>query len=232
MKKLDIQKLHNAEHLAFMKDILGLLKTLKNPILEDLIRQMTSSVEQEDLAEKEIVKSEHTATLIDLDKERDQVYRGLVYRVKSELSAVEEERQKAAQRLQIIVDTYGNFTRHNYQKETSEIDNLIQELSSSKYQKDIELTGLNDWVNWLLKANVNFRERHTTRRDEYASQPEYDLKNIRKDTDEIFKEVQKTIDALAILQPSKELSDMIAKANVSISKWKEVIAARTKKEKQ
>lgn len=45
--------------------------------------------------------------------------------------------------------TYGNFTKHNYQKETTEIQNLVADLKSAEYLPLVQKIGLEQWVEWL-----------------------------------------------------------------------------------
>ncbi len=226
MKKIYLQKLQNAEHLAFMSDVAALLQAVGNTFFDKEKEQLMQSVTNEELANKEIRKSEHTSSLSELDTVRDNFYRGLLYRVKSEVFSKEKEVCRAAEKVMLVVDTYGNFTKHNYQKETTEIQNFITDLKSEEYSGAAEKIGLTQWVTWLDEANKEFHKVYALRRDEYASRPVYDLKNIRKESDEIFKNIQKKADALLILQPSEELTTFVAKVETSIEKWKEVLAQR------
>ncbi len=229
MKTLNLRKLQNAEHLAFMSDVLTLLKSVEDTHFDELKIKFTQSVEQEGLAQKEIAKSEYTARIAEIDEKRDKLYRGLVHRVKSEVFSPLEAVQKSAQKLLIVVQTYGNFTKHNYQKETTEIQNFITDLKSEEYAPSVEKIGLGQWINWLEERNTIFQNTYISRRDEYASRTEYDLKNIRKESDEIFKQIKEIAMALTVIQPSEELSTFISKVDASIDKWREILAQRTKK---
>ncbi len=229
MKTLNLRNLLNAEHLAFMSDVLNVLEALESTYFNELKTQLTQTVAKEELANKEIAKSEHTASLSEMDDKRDALYRGLLHRVKSEEFSPLEEVQKSAQKVMIVVQTYGNFTKHNYQKETTEIQNFITDLKSEEYVGAVEGIGLMQWVDWLEEANTAFGDKYTSRRDEYAARPHYDLKNIRKESDEIFKKIKEVTMALTVVQPSEQLSVFISKVNASIDKWREVLAQRTKK---
>ncbi len=78
----------------------------------------------------------------------------------------------------------------------------------------------------MEEANNEFNKTYISRRDEYASRPDYNLKVIRKESDTLFKKIQEVVNALQVLQPSEQLSEFITKANSSVDKWKEVVALR------
>lgn len=226
MNKVDTSKLQNAEHLAFMTDLLSLLKKSKLEPLNELITKFDKVVQDEELSQKEIKKSEYTAKLTLLDKQRGDIYRGLVFRLKSELLSMKTEAKNAAKKLMLVVDTYGNFINHNYQKETTEIQNFIVELKSEEYASSVELLEVSEWITWLETLNNDFLKAYTARRDEYASRPDLNTKKIRKEGDVLFKELQRITDALEILQPSEELNTLLSKANASIDKWNDVLSLR------
>lgn len=227
MKRLELTKLQNAEHFALMTDVVNLLKETNIPQLGEVKNKIEALVADEDAAQQQIRKSEHTETLISLDEKRDKLYRGMVLRLQSEQLSPDEAKAAAANKLMIIVNTYGNFTAHNYQKETAEIYNLVQDLKAENISENVEATGVKDWLLWLETANSNFNNLFTNRRDEYAAQPVYDLKNIRKDLDAQFRKLQHTMEALQILNPSDALTVLTSKLETSIQKWKDIMAQRS-----
>lgn len=226
MKKIGLSKLQNTEHLALMEDVLKLLKETNIEPLKELTSAFESQVTRAEEAQKQIRKSEHTQELATLDEKRDDIYRGLAHRVQAELFAPVQERKKAAQKVQIVLDTYGNFTKENYRKETRTIQDFVTELRSESYLDSVQKIGLQEWVGWLEEANNTFDTLFSSRRDEYAAQPVYDVKALRKELDETFRKLQETTKALSILQPSDTLKTFIAKADATITKWQEVIWQR------
>lgn len=226
MKTIDLHSLQNAEHLALMRDLLAVLKEANIEALIPLKEKFVQQVDLEESAQKQITKSGYTATLVELDQSRDEIFRGLVLRVQSELLTQDENRRKSAQQIKIVIDTYGNFTQHNLQKETIEIENLLQDLKSERYTSLSTDIGLNDWIGWLEEANNKFETTYTSRRDEYANRPDLNLKSIRNQSDILFKELCKMTAALEVLQPSESLHELISKADTSISKWRDILSQR------
>ncbi|MDO4727804.1 MAG: DUF6261 family protein [Bacteroidota bacterium] len=228
MKTIDLTKLHNAEHLALMTELQHLISDSKLPPFEELKKTFIDLVAKEE-AQKQIVKSQYTENLADLDKKRYELYRGMVLRIQSELYFPKEERQKSARKIQIVLDTYGKVSLSNYEKETIELQNLIIDLKASAFAKDIRTTGILEWIAELERANNEFHTVYTMRRDEYASKVSYDMKSIRRDLDIAFKRLREITTAMKILQPSEELNVLINKANVTINKWRDIIAQRNSK---
>ena len=131
MKKIDLTKLHNTEHLALMTDVLKLLKEANIDALTPLKTEFEKQVKASEEAQKQVRKSEHTSDLVSLDEKRDRIYRGLVLRLQSEELAEVEERRAAAKKVSLVINTYGNFTKFNYRKETAEIYNCLLYTSPS-----------------------------------------------------------------------------------------------------
>ena len=230
MKQIHLSRLQNAEHLALINDLYSLLNQANIEALDALKNQLKKGIDQAEAGQLQIRKNEHTQALVSLDDKRDNMYRGLVLRVQSEEFSLTEEVQKAAQKVALVIKTYGNFTLYNYQKETTVIQNFVADLKSSDYLPAVQKIGLEQWVNWLETANNEFHALYTQRRDEYAGQTSYDMKNIRKEIDDTFRKIMQTIDALAILQPSEALATLIAKTNTSIDQWNDTLAQRSGKQ--
>lgn len=231
MKKLDLSRLQNAEHLALMNDLYSLLSEANIEALNPLKAQLKQGTDRSEAGQLQIRKNEHTEALASLDNRRDNIYRGLVLRVQSQEFSLTEEVRKHAQKVALVVNTYGNFTAHNYQKETTEIQNFIADLKSADYLPAVQGIGLEQWVNWLETANQEFHALYTERRDDYAGQTAYDMKNIRKELDDTYRKIIQTIEALAILQPSEALKTLTAKLNTSLTHWQNVLAQRGGKHK-
>ncbi len=229
MKNLNPTRLQNAEHLAFMSDLSVLLKEVELEPLNGLKAQLAEGVREEELSQKEIKKSEYTQRIIKLDEERDTIYQGLVFRLKSELCSIKEPVKTSAEKIKLVIDTYGNFVNHNYQKETTEIQNFLEELRLPQYNTAVKQTGLVDWIEWLDTANKKFLQAYTARRDEYASRTKLNTREIRINNDLLFKEIKKVVDAMEVLQPSDILTSFVSKIEASIDKWNETLSQRHNK---
>ncbi|WP_372473387.1 DUF6261 family protein [Capnocytophaga sp. ARDL2] len=227
MNTLELKRLHNAEHLALMTEMLHLVEESAIAQLNDVKADFTKFVELSEEAQKQITKSKYTKELGILDEERDHLYRGMMHRVQSEMLHPDINRRKSAEKVKIVFDAYGRIISSNYEKQTVELQNLILDLRAPNFVQDAKAIGLREWIDALATANENFHTLYLQRRDEYASRESYNMKDIRKALDDVFKKLRDVTAALAILQPSDELETLVRKANVSISKWRDTIAQRS-----
>lgn len=220
MNKFGLKKLKNAEHLLFMQQILALVTEANHPKINPLIEEFKTLVAKSEEGQKQIRKSEHTQTLVSLDKKRDEMYSGLHFRVESEERCPVEERKEAGKLLRIVLKAYGNPTKLNFIEETSVIKNLITELKQSKYSDAISKTGLSEWISWLETANNEFLATHEQRRNDEAGQVSVDLKTLRKDADLFYQKITTRISALLELEPTETLQTLVGKINATIEKYR------------
>lgn len=232
MKKARLKNLQNAEYYALMVDILNLIEESKLEALNPLKTVFKTLVATLDEGLFQIRKSEHTANLSALDIIRDNYFKGLSLRVRSESFSPDKSIREQAYKVQILLDAYKNITRENFRKETELIFNLINELISDDYQSQATNLGLTGWINALRQANEDFATLYNMRRDEQAMTKEINLRAVRKETDEQYRSLIKTIEALNILEPSNALSILIAKHNASITKWNNTLAQRSGKKRE
>lgn len=234
VKGLRIQALQNHEHYGFVYELKISLEQANISALEKLVKQFSPLVEEENKALERVVKSEHTKRLSDLDKITDNHYRGLLACVNSSKYSPIKEEKEAAELLKILIKSYGYFISESYESQHSKTLNLIKDTRSEKYKKASELVGITRWVNWLEEANHNFMEVYRTRRDEKATTQAKTrpLKSVRKEVDELYREITNHLNALAILQPTEEVMHLIARINVLIDKLSAAMASRSTRAKK
>jgi len=97
-----------------------------------------------------------TAEIQEADRVRDELRRGMVNVVKSALRHFDAAVRRAAERVKIVLDTYGNVTVKPLDEETSAITNILQDLGG-EYRADALLVGLDRWMAELSHANERFK---------------------------------------------------------------------------
>lgn len=220
--KIHFVKLKNAEHLLFMQQILALVTEANHEKINPLNTEFKIIVSKEEEGNKQIRVSEHTQRLNTLDKDRDELYSALNFRLEAEERCPIQERKDAAKLLRIIFKNYGNPTKLNFIEETSVINSLIAELKEEKHKKLVQLTGLEEWISFLEKANKQFFTIYEQRRDDNAGKLTIDLKSVRKEAEILFKKIANRITALIELEPSEELKTLVSKINATIEKYKTI----------
>jgi len=191
---------------------------------------------EEDEALKKIFKSAMTAEIHAADTERDETFRGMAEANLSALRHFKPAVRKAAQRLQIVFDTYGNVARKSDEEETSAIHNLLSELMQ-KHEADMELVGLNPWAEELYMQNGGVEKMLEERDRESAARTDLVMKQARARVDEAYRAVTGRIDALAVVAADGLLddgdtslaaayADFIANLNITIDRFNARIAQR------
>ncbi|ATA88779.1 DUF6261 family protein [Capnocytophaga stomatis] len=234
VKGLKIQALQNHEHFGFVSELKLVLEQANIDELAKLLEQFSLLVEEENRAFERTAKSSHTKTLSMLDKESGNYYRGLLACVNSAKYSPVKEEKEAADLLLILIKSYGYFISESYESQHSKTVNFIQDMRSEKYKKASELVGTVRWVDWFEKANQNFMEVYRTRRDEKASSKAgtRPLKSVRKEIDEVYRNIVNHLNALNVLKPSNEIIQLTSRINVLIDRLSATMASRSTRAKK
>ncbi|MDR2882323.1 MAG: DUF6261 family protein [Alistipes sp.] len=198
IKNIDLTRSRNHEHFQFIQFVLELAEETGAAALkvEKPLAALAAAHAREDEALKKIVKSALTAEINDADAARDAIFRGLVNTVKADLTHFGEAHRKAATRLEIVLDTYGNAAAMSHMEETSAIYNLLVELTT-RHTEDCETLGLMQWIAELDKRNVAVEKLLAGRANEGAERTQLVLKAVRAEVDDAYRALAEAVDALA-----------------------------------
>ena len=234
IKGIAIASLQNHEHYGFVTEVKLAIEQANIDSLATLLAKFTPLVEEENKSLEIVAKSEHTHRLKELDRNRDNMFRGLSACVNEASYSPTKDEKEAATLIKILLKRYGNIISESFESQHSKTENLIQDLRSEKYAEASKKIGLVRWVNWLEQAETTFMELYRTRRDERASTiaGTRALKLIRKDLNGVYREIIEHLNALAVLQPSEALTQLIARINIHIDKLVALTANRSTRAKK
>lgn len=234
IKGIAIASLQNHEHYGFVTEVKLAIEQANIDSLATLLAKFTPLVEEENKSLEIVAKSEHTHRLKELDRNRDNMFRGLSACVNEASYSPTKDEKEAATLIKILLKRYGNIISESFESQHSKTENLIQDLRSEKYAEASKKIGLVRWVNWLEQAETTFMELYRTRRDERASTiaGTRALKLIRKDLNGVYREIIEHLNALAVLQPSEALTQLIARINIHIDKLVALKASRSTRAKK
>ena len=234
IKGLAIASLQNHEHYGFVTEVKLALEQANIESLATLLGKFTPLVEEENKSLEVVAKSEHTHRLKELDRNRDNMFRGLSACVNEAYYSPTKEEREAAVLIKILLKTYGNIISESFESQHSKTQNLIQDLRADKYTAAVKKISLARWVNWLEEAENTFMELYRTRRDERASTiaGTRALRLIRKDIDVVYREIIMHLNALAVIQPTEALNQLIARINIHIDKLVALKANRSTRAKK
>ena len=230
IKKVSLHNLRNDEHFQLhteAKDAVGKFGAAALKVQAQFAAYL-AAYSDEDEALKKVVKSALTADIQDADKRRDLLFRGMTDANKAALNHFNPSVQKAASRLKILLDTYGNLAQKPLNEETSAVYNLLQDLNG-KYAADAALTGIAAWAAELGAANEAFSRLVQDRYEETATKTDLVLKQCRAKVDEAYRATIERIDALVVVEGETAYSGFIRQLNAVVDKYKTALTRRLDK---
>jgi hypothetical protein len=234
IKKIKLSSLRNDEHFPFHSTFCTLMEANGTVRIRFGAQFETYRLlfADEDAALKKISKSVITQELQEHDKERDALFRALVNGYKVGLTdSYDENRRKAAQRLKILFETYGNLAPKPLNEQTSAVYNLLQELTGD-YAGDVAALELHSWVNRLRDKNLLIESLYLQRFNETASRTGIALRKAREKVDEAYRGIVAGVDAMVTLgEGGDAFPNFVSNINVVIDKYNLILAQRAGKKK-
>ncbi len=240
IENIKLSALQNAEHYEFMSNANSLIKTFTAEILDVTTEYPVFAIalEDEDKSFKIVQKSALTKNVEKADKERDLIFSGMYSHIKTMIKHYDSTMAAAAYRVQVLFDSYGNLLEESYDRESAGIVNLLQDLNSEKYKKDVEILSLNGWISKLNETNNTFRNIMKERSIEQSEKDDFTrLRIARLATDDAYRIIRNKINAGIIFNGEKKYKTFVLQLNVYITRFNDTIAqrrgvAKAKKEEQ
>ena len=224
---LDFKNLHNEEHFQFENDFIVLINQFTPAALgieaKYSVYLQFYSLESEAL--NLIRQSSITDELPDADQKRIDTFIGLSLAVKSAGNHFNYILKSAATHLQILFEYYSSLPLRSYDDKTEAIKSLIGDLNGI-YQQDITNLGLADWICELEANNDAFVSLKKTRYSQEAGKIQLQMKHVRMEVDNAYRNVIEHISALITLQGGIAFKEFVSKINQQIQSYRSVIAKR------
>jgi hypothetical protein len=227
MKKILRLALHSLlgnEHYEFISEVIKLITRIGATALkiEAEFIALFKAFKKEDICMRVIRKSEYTARIKEADKLRDESYRSLVQYVKSFEHYHQSDMAEAAERISILLHTYGDVTKKTYDGETADIDNILFELRH-RYSSDVTMLNCDDRVDQLDTVNTEFKNLVDHRYEEHTELPDYNLKEVRVEVDADYKAIVDRITALVQIEGEANYIAFIDQLNVYVKHYEWLI---------
>jgi hypothetical protein len=171
-----------------------------------------------DEAFKQSRKSMNTADVQKADKARDAIWTGMRKALQLALKHYDKDVVKAAYKVKIVFDTYGNVAKMSFNRETASVDNIIQDLQG-KYSAEAATAGLTQWVTELKNANETFKNLMLERYDETTAQPSVTLRDARQKIDCEYRDIVKYINALIVVEGEDNYREFVTAFNTVIKRY-------------
>jgi hypothetical protein len=196
-KKIRFSALRNEELFGFYTEFKGLVEHFGASVLGlvKLFAEFVSLYVKADNLLLVLRASTYTHELEAADKKRDDVFRGLSDMVRGALRHPDEAKQKAAERLSLLLKGYRKAVlEESYIAESSALYNLLQDLGGD-YKADVALLGFTDWVKAIKEAEQAFLDIREKRATESYNKPKSDLRLIQNKMNGLYTAMINMLDA-------------------------------------
>ena len=220
--------MHNDAHFQYFTEYCALVTSYEANRLkiEQQHNALAALIEEEDKALKKIRKSMYTADMKSEDKHRDELWTGITGVIRAALKHFDSDVIRAAEKLKIIADTYGNVTVKPYEEETSAIYNFIQDVREKCSSEITAITGFEGWINELDAANKSFEILMMKRYDEMAEKSALNLREIRLKADQAYHAVVDCITAHITLEGDEHYREFVVTLNAVIKRYTDAMSKR------
>lgn len=170
-----------------------------------------------------------TADITELDAQRDAALSAFLQALKAMTASPNAQKQQAAKRLQFIRDKYTLSASDEYMKETTAINQMVQEMeASSDATAALTTTGLDDWLQDLKQKNQAFLDKMNERTAEQAGQQKGIVRETRLACEAAYKNVVKLINAAAIMEVPAGLdyTTAINLLNAEVEHYRTILARK------
>lgn len=164
------------------------------------------------------------------DRQRDRAVGVIMNLTNAHTTSIIAEKADAANKLRQLLAPYKGIGAHAYQKETAEINGMVAVLTTGDGATYAATLGMDDEVDALKQANAAFEEAYTRDQEEaatLAALQSVDTKELRAQVDALYQQIVLTVNAVAVLQPTDEVTAFIQKVNGIIYKAEQEMGTST-----
>ncbi|MCI6550584.1 MAG: DUF6261 family protein [Prevotella sp.] len=223
---IHLPSIPNGAHFQFVKTVKDQAaaneKLMTNTFGKAAVDALVAALEEEDRCLQLSQKSLITDDIKAADTERDRLFSGYRAAVKGFLRIPVENMAQAARVLLQHLKDYGISPQMQLERETGLVTNLVADCEQ-KYAAEVALLGLAPYVTALKTANLRVEELLNSRTDERAAQAAGAMRSARTTSDEAYRLLARTVNALATLGQADDLKPFIDFMNALIKRYKEQV---------
>ncbi len=221
IQSFDLTEIRLMEFFQVMQNVKTFLEKqdLADLGLVEAKKAFDQKLEAFDNTIKPLTKSLHTKELHALDDERDKHLVGLIAHCRAFVSFPEAEKAKAAELLLATIEKYGkNLQNKTFQEETAIIYSLLKDFEESALRQALVAIGAEKRVEEIAKANEKFAQTNTTRTEERGEIVIGATKQARKELNEAYKHIIKSINALSYINGTEKYQSLANALNEEIKR--------------
>jgi hypothetical protein len=220
---IDRGKLRNKLHAELLRSIVAYLQgKVDIKYIEELLKQLAKLVTEEEEILILVSRYDATGPIHEDDHRRDSSFYGTREIIRTFFRHFDENKRAAAVRLDAVFEDYKTAPHQALPEESNAIGNLLLRLE--KYQDDINLLGLVDWISEMKQANDSVRLLTVARESEAAARAQSKMKAIRTETDRVCSEIFNRLEAIAILEGVEAYQEVFNEINARITEYNTILA--------
>lgn len=222
IRKIALNRMKNGTHFNYIQEILERAESdnaVKEKVPEE-INALKEAFKVEDEMLKFTRKSMLTDEIAVADKERGKLYSSYKKVVKGHLGSVVTEVAKAAAVLNQHIKDYKIDPGTQRYNETGLLTNFIADLET-KYAEQVQKLNLTEQVKALKAANEKVIALMSQRDKENMAKPKVGaMQAARKQTDDAYRVLTKTVNAKAYGNKDESLEPFIGSVNFLVTEYK------------
>jgi hypothetical protein len=230
VNNFDISRLRIGEQIEFLKMVLILLEKYiaKTMGMESVIEPFKKAFSELESRFKQSRNSNMSAQLIEQDQLRDNDMICLRMYAATMIRYFDPEIRKAAELLLNTIDKFGTrIYELNYEEETAVIRNLINELNTKQELINaVKKLNLKALVANLEKNNNEFSVLYMERVEKKTYDQDISASEAIKEVIALYREVIRTLESRAYLEPAEPLHNIIAEINTIVQRHVEKLNLR------
>jgi hypothetical protein len=221
--KIYFHYLRNEAHYQFFLLIQKLFATYPQvaSIVSALLIRFNELIVIEGRLVDAMKSSVYTEQLAELDRRIDRDIVGFEAAVDSALHHYTTAFVEAAKALKLrLISFHGDIEKKAYEEESAAVKILINDLKTT-YALQVSQLSLGGWVTELEAAQTEFDRIFILRNKEQASRPQEQLRDVRKELDDIYHNIVERIDAYGSLNGESVTGQFVRELNHEVTYFNE-----------
>ncbi len=221
LNSINLYKLRNQAHFQFHSEVKAMIEreTAEKLNVAEAFAGYVTLLEEEDRGLEQIKQTALTRKLTDSDAIRDETFSGLAANVKSLTKHFNPDVREKANAVASFLANYGNAATASYNEETAMLYNITNALLE-QYADALTVCNLKEWVEALQQQNEDFKAIMAQRNEAITNEEPIHMRSLRKQIDDVYRLMEKRIEASALLNGNEPYADFIQQLNGRIEYYK------------
>lgn len=209
----NVSKLNNDEYAQFVKGIVklvyaGTIEKLR--VEEELVTAIQENVELLTEASRQSRSTKESGNMAQLDKKRNEILSYLLSSFKVGKKSAIQSQKEAADILLLEFKNYRKVSTLPTRQKSQAVDALIKDLEKPEIRELLTTLGTINAVAPLKEINAKYQELLDVRAEKQLKNSSINVKKVRNETEELYRQLTRVVFAYNIINPSTETKNFIS----------------------